>query len=304
MRDYGKISTSLWNSRKFGSIKDPVAKLIYLYLHTCPHVNSVGCFVLRDGYAAEDIGITTIQYRMGIDTLSNANLIRIDRVENLIRIIGFLDHDPFNGPKHAKGAIRIAEKLPDCIEKLNLFKDMASRKYGPEVPKIDTLSIPYRMGIDSPEPEPEPEPEEKEKKESAIALLSDFPNQKKNEPKRFDEFWAAYPHRGGVKRGRKPALAKYAIAVRSGATEDDLIDAAHRYAGDRRVIDGYARDPTTWLNQAGWADDIEMPDMKAIGDNYDARPDSPSRTDQRRTRGPHDSLVSAFAFVAGNSSGD
>ena len=74
---------------------------------------------------------------------------------------------------------------------------------------------------------------------------------------RFDEFWAVYPHRGGAKRGKKPSQAKYAKAVKSGVTEQALIDGARRYCMDRQVIDGFAKDPATWLHNECWNDDIQ-----------------------------------------------
>lgn len=98
------------------------------------------------------------------------------------------------------------------------------------------------------QPEPEPEPEKREGKPS-LALSP--------KPTRFDEFWQAYPHRGGVKRGRKPAEARYVSAIKAGASEQDIIDGAKRAGMDRRVRDGFARDPTTWLNQDGWTDEID-----------------------------------------------
>ena len=76
-------------------------------------------------------------------------------------------------------------------------------------------------------------------------------------PSRFDEFWAVYPHRGGAKKGRKASQAKYDAAVKRGVLEQDIIAGAERYGGDRGVIDGYAKDPATWLNGAGWQDEIE-----------------------------------------------
>lgn len=74
---------------------------------------------------------------------------------------------------------------------------------------------------------------------------------------RFDDFWAAYPHRNGAKKGRKAAETKYTAAIKSGATEADIIEAATRFQQDRQVLDGYAPDPATWLNQARWQDEIE-----------------------------------------------
>jgi uncharacterized protein YdaU (DUF1376 family) len=73
---------------------------------------------------------------------------------------------------------------------------------------------------------------------------------------RFDEFWQAYPHRNGTKKGRASALKVYERRMRDGVSEQELIDgaqAAHRHPD---VIRGYARDPTTWLNAEGWTDEI------------------------------------------------
>jgi hypothetical protein len=80
----------------------------------------------------------------------------------------------------------------------------------------------------------------------------------------FDDFWQAYPHRGGAKKGRAGAEKSYARALASGVTEQDLIDAAVRYGHDRMVRDGYAKDPATWLNQKGWADEIEPAPLRAV----------------------------------------
>ena len=158
MRDYGKISTSIWNSRKFGKVPDD-ARLLYLYLHTCPHVNSVGCFVLKDGYATADLGWSVERYLEALDSLSKAFLVGFDRGENLVRVVNFLKFDPFTNPKHAQGAVKLALGLPDSPEKLNALNDIAGCRHTEKLDilhrEIDRLSKGYR----NPEPEPEPEPE-------------------------------------------------------------------------------------------------------------------------------------------------
>lgn len=103
---------------------------------------------------------------------------------------------------------------------------------------------------------------ESELEEEKIIALS----RSKPKPERFDEFWAVYPHRGGVKRGRKPALEKFTRLVASGTSEQTLIDGAARSATDRQVIDGYARDPATWLHQEGWTDDVSAQSSQADPD--------------------------------------
>ena len=158
MRDYGKVSTSIWNSRKFGKVSDD-ARLLYLYLHTCPHVNSVGCFVLKDGYATADLGWTVERYLEALDRLSKAFLVGFDRAENLVRVVNFLKFDPFTNPKHAQGAVKLALALPDSQEKINVLKDISQCRHAENLGilhrELDRLSIGYR----NPEPEPEPEPE-------------------------------------------------------------------------------------------------------------------------------------------------
>lgn len=81
---------------------------------------------------------------------------------------------------------------------------------------------------------------------------------------RFQEFWDAYPHRGGAKKGRAPAEKKYRAAIKAGVSEQAIIDGAARYRGDRGVCDGFAKDPATWLNQRGWEDEVEARASKAV----------------------------------------
>lgn len=73
---------------------------------------------------------------------------------------------------------------------------------------------------------------------------------------RFAEFWEVYPHRNGTKKGRKPAEAKYRDAVKRGVAEETIIAGARAAGNHPDVLRGYSRDPTTWLNQAGWDDQI------------------------------------------------
>lgn len=153
MREYGKISTSVWNSQKFSTVSDD-AKLLYLYLHTCPSVNSIGCFVLKQGYAIADLGWKPYKYSKAMDSLCKVDLCAFDSGENLVRIVNFLNFEPFANSKHAQGAMKLAFALPDCVEKLNVFKDIERCTYVNDsallTETIDRLSTSYQ------DPEPEP----------------------------------------------------------------------------------------------------------------------------------------------------
>lgn len=86
---------------------------------------------------------------------------------------------------------------------------------------------------------------------------------------RFEEFWDVYPHRNG-KKGKHPAGLKYRAAVKRGVSEQSIIDGAVRYRTDERVLNGYAKNPETWLNQRCWEDEAGQPHLRAInGDQYD-----------------------------------
>lgn len=95
--------------------------------------------------------------------------------------------------------------------------------------------------------QPEPEPD----RDTNVSLS------KRARPERFQDFWDQYPHRGGAKKNRGKCEAKYARHVAAGVSEQEIINGALRYATDRQVLEGYAKNPETWLNNEGWKDDIE-----------------------------------------------
>lgn len=72
----------------------------------------------------------------------------------------------------------------------------------------------------------------------------------------FDVFWSNYPHRNGVKKNRAGAVAKYRAAIKRGVPEADILAGVERMKKSPDVVRGFARDPVTWLNNAGWEDEI------------------------------------------------
>lgn len=162
MREYAKISCSIWNSQKWRRLKGcDDAKLLYFYLHTCPHVNMVGCFILPVGYAVTDLGWPEGRYRQALDSLCTASLIGWEEAENLVRIVDFIKHDPFTNPSHAAGAVKAALALPDCAERSLLINDLIASKHvrAHQLPAdigqpVESLSRASQEPVDTPEPEP------------------------------------------------------------------------------------------------------------------------------------------------------
>lgn len=129
--------------------------------------------------------------------------------------------------------------------------------------------------------QPEPEPDIEKGKPFSSA------RPKKPKPERFEEFWNTYPHRGGAKKGKSRSKQRYDRVVAQGIPEQDIIGGAARYASDRQVADGYAKNPETWLNNEGWKDEIEP---------SNPRPRGPGNHD--RGRGSADGLMAGFAAFA------
>ncbi len=72
---------------------------------------------------------------------------------------------------------------------------------------------------------------------------------------RFDEFWEAYPSRGGHANPKHPARQAWGTAIKSGADPGDIVAAARRYA---EAVSGeeprHVCQARTWLHQQRWRD--------------------------------------------------
>ena len=84
---------------------------------------------------------------------------------------------------------------------------------------------------------------------------------RKQEVDLFEEFWQAYPHRGGVKRGKKEAKQKWDAARKRKIPQKTMVDGALAFRQDRKAIEGFAPDPSRWIAKELWNDEIE-PMMK------------------------------------------
>lgn len=133
MREFGKIKSSLWGSQKFDTLLgNNEARLLYLYLHTSPHGNSIGCFRMKKGYVMEDLGWDQSTTDRSIKELCEAGLIGFDCVERVVRIVDFLEHTGITNAKHASGAVKLALSLPDCHQKTIIISELNADPHAQE----------------------------------------------------------------------------------------------------------------------------------------------------------------------------
>lgn len=82
-RPFTMVRRTLWGSRRFAGLPDDRCRYLYLYLLTCPHQTSSGCFVLKEAYALADLrmtgaGWTAETYRQAFAALVAGGLILAD----------------------------------------------------------------------------------------------------------------------------------------------------------------------------------------------------------------------------------
>jgi hypothetical protein len=119
MRDFNKISPTIWQSRDFRDLPSDDARYLLLYLMTCQHQNSSGAFALPEGYACADLAWTADNLRKNRDALQKAFMIYFEPETDEYSIMDWFEHNPLMNQKHVAGAKRIAEKLqsPELKEK-------------------------------------------------------------------------------------------------------------------------------------------------------------------------------------------
>jgi hypothetical protein len=112
MRDFSKVSPSLWHSERFNNLASDDARFAYLYLLTCEHQTSAGCYRLPDAYAAADLRWSIDRYQRSRAELATAGLINFDTVASVMMITRWFRFNPPMNEKHLKGIRHILERLP------------------------------------------------------------------------------------------------------------------------------------------------------------------------------------------------
>lgn len=242
MRDYGKIRTQFWGDEKIQRLSDN-AKLLFLYLQTCPHSNGIGCFRLPDGYIQSDLGWVSETVSDTVTELLAERLIERSKKTGWTLILNFLKHNTIDNPNVAKAMMVFVDAVPKNIEFYQSFTD-SLKPYAERFPNgyINGLA----NGMPNREPNltiTKPEPIKKEKQEKEKHVFEEL--------KFFENFWEAFPRQ---RRGdRDKALAAYRkVLTENKSTEEKIHAAVVRYAGSRDVANGYAAGAAAWLNGAGY----------------------------------------------------
>jgi len=129
MTEYAKVQKRIWNSKTFSNLSED-ARLLWLYLLTCPHGNMVGLFVLKPGYVQEDLQWSSQRFTKSFTELltiplSNGchGLVKYDENTKVIWIKNYLEHNPLINPNQVKAAVQKIRALPysELFQDVKLF---------------------------------------------------------------------------------------------------------------------------------------------------------------------------------------
>ena len=134
---YAQINRKIWNTCQFRALSQN-ARQLYFYLMTCPHGNTIGMYVLRPGYALDDLqwGTDRQRFMQPLTELLNNGLFKYDPDAEIILDVEQLEKHPPSNPNSVTAAIRNINTLP----KTPLFQDLLEVTERIDKPFIEPLA--------------------------------------------------------------------------------------------------------------------------------------------------------------------
>lgn len=149
---FTKVSSNVWRSARFRKLTD-AERLLYMFLISCEHTNSIGAFRLPDGYALDDLGEQwdAAKLKKARDVLVKADLIAFDADSQFYYVRRWFKHSPPMNDKHAQGCLRqIGDLEPDTIAEMVLVDfeeaDKARRDNANPIPDAPAPYYPKSEG--------------------------------------------------------------------------------------------------------------------------------------------------------------
>jgi uncharacterized phage protein (TIGR02220 family) len=108
---YQKINIRIWNDEKFTSL-DPDSQRVFLYLLTSPHSNIVGFYILKQGYAIEDLKMSSKDFGKSLAKICSQGMAAYDDQLQVILLKKYLSYNPITNPNQLKAAQEMIHGLP------------------------------------------------------------------------------------------------------------------------------------------------------------------------------------------------
>jgi hypothetical protein len=147
MRDYGVVRVRFWAWAKRNGLSAE-GRVMALYLLTCAHGNSLGCFRLPMAYLCDDLDTTPKVAAKPLEELAAFGFLERDQ-EGWTWIRDYLDHNPIPNGNVGKAVGKMLEQVPSGAP---FYPDLLASLHGLEhfPPNlIDTLRERYLNGSDT-----------------------------------------------------------------------------------------------------------------------------------------------------------
>lgn len=100
-KPFTMVRRDIWNLEPFRGLPDDGIRYLYFYFLTCTHLTGCGCFLLKEGYALTDLGMTGAdwspgKYREAKAILVQTGMIQTDEKTEEILITRWWDHQNVN----------------------------------------------------------------------------------------------------------------------------------------------------------------------------------------------------------------
>ncbi len=152
MREFTKVSPTVWQSARFRGLPSDDKRFLLLYFLTCPHNNSAGCFRLPDGYALHDLGWSQDRYDKARRSLLDAEMVDHDSVNEVVLIERWFQHNAPMNKSHRKGILSQLKKVPSDRLQEKAYAALEAAETGTGERKTDRRT----QSPEKPDAHPEP----------------------------------------------------------------------------------------------------------------------------------------------------
>lgn len=173
MRDYGRVFGTFWSSLTTGALSDD-ARLLALYLLTCPHSTIAGVFRLPDGYVADDLkwSVERVRERFG-ELLANGFATRCETTK-WVWVVKHLKWNPPDNPNQRKAAAKVAASVPaECTWKRAFYEACGPALGLGALPEPGTIQEPLAQPLANQEQEQEQEQKKPRKPRTRTSTIPD-----------------------------------------------------------------------------------------------------------------------------------
>ncbi len=127
---YQRIHSQIWQDEKFTKLSED-ARMLFIYILTCPHGNIVGIFVLPKQYIACDLGWELKRLAKPFNELLREQLIFYDEAVKLVCIKNHLKHNPLENRNQVIAATKNMAQLPSSVIYQTLTEQLRKRYHEP-----------------------------------------------------------------------------------------------------------------------------------------------------------------------------